>query len=71
MTKSSLKSDKTYGELKFELDNVLNSLQTEDIDVDEALKLHKRGLELVDSLQEHIKNAENTVKEIKAKFSKE
>jgi exodeoxyribonuclease VII small subunit len=62
-------SDKfSYRELKDELDEVLSNLQREDLDIDEALKLYKRGQELIKDLEEYLKSAENTVKEIKAKF---
>lgn len=63
MTKAS------YQVLKNELDELMANLQQEDLDVDEAVKLYKRGLELVKQIEDHLKSAENNVKEVKAKFN--
>lgn len=68
MTKSVKKSQPTYAELKNELDQVLVALQDENIDVDEAIRLHKRGLELIAALEKYLKTAENSIKELKATF---
>lgn len=57
-----------YEQLKTELDEVMSSLQQEDLDVDKAVELYKRGLELVQALETYLKTAENTVIELKAKF---
>ena len=59
--------EKTYQELKTELDEVLNSLQSNDSDIDKALKLHERGQELVAELENKIAKAENKI----TKLSKE
>jgi len=48
----------------------MSKLQAEDLDVDEALKLYERGLELVKQLDNYLKTAENTVLELKARFNK-
>jgi exodeoxyribonuclease VII small subunit len=66
MTKS--KSNDSYEELKAELDAIMVELQRDDVDVDEALKQYERGLELVKQLEAKLKLAENTVRELKAKF---
>lgn len=65
------KAANNYENLKAELDEVLISLQQEDLDVDKALELYQRGLELVQQLETHLNEAENKVKELKAKFSKD
>lgn len=59
----------TYQSLNKELEAILADLQQDDTDVDSAVKQYKRGLELVQQLEKHLKNAENTVIELKAKFS--
>lgn len=59
-----------YEELQTELDGVMLALQQEDLDVDKALEYYKRGLELVKALEQYLKTAENSVKELKAKFEK-
>jgi exodeoxyribonuclease VII small subunit len=59
-----------YQALKAELETVMAQLQSEDLDVDEALRLYERGLELVQQLDMYLKTAENTVQELKARFDK-
>lgn len=59
-----------YQELKAELEAVMIKLQAEDLDVDEALILYQRGLELVKQLDDYLKTAENTIKELKTQFDK-
>ncbi|MDP9129321.1 MAG: exodeoxyribonuclease VII small subunit [Candidatus Binatota bacterium] len=58
-----------YQLLKSELDTVMAELQREDLDVDAALKHYQRGLELVRSLEQYLKTAENQVIELKNKFN--
>ncbi len=69
MTKPK-KTSPNYQMMKDELENIMVKLQAEDIDVDEALKLYERGLELVKQLDKYLKTAENTVQELKARFNK-
>lgn len=61
------KSKPSYESLKDELDEVLLSLQQENLDVDEAMKYYERGLELVEALEKYLKTAENKIIELKAK----
>jgi len=69
MTK--VKSTKSsYETLQTELEGVMAKLQAEDLDVDEALSLYQRGLELVKQLDSYLKTAENSVHELKARFDK-
>ena len=58
----------TYMELKSELDELLDSMQQNDIGVDEALKTYERGMELVKQLEATLNEAENKITKIKAKF---
>jgi exodeoxyribonuclease VII small subunit len=55
---------KTYQQLSRELDEVMNRLQTEDIDVDEALALYKQGTALTKQLEDYLQQAENTLKKL-------
>lgn len=55
-----------YQTLKAELDNVLQQLQRDDLDVDQALEHYQRGLELIEGLESYLKGAENKLKELKA-----
>lgn len=55
-----------YAALSQELDSLLEKLQSEDMQVDEALSLYERGMEITKQLEKHLKHAENTVQKIKA-----
>lgn len=54
----------SYKELQAELDEVLLSLQSDDIDIDEAMKLYKKGMKLTEQLKARLQEAENTVKNL-------
>lgn len=58
----------TYAELKLELDRLLDTLQQDDISVDDALKNYERGMDLVKQLEATLKDAENKITKLKAKF---
>lgn len=60
-------SGKTFRQLSDELENVLAQLQADDIDVDEALKLHKQGTALAAELEKRLEAAEHKVRTIKSK----
>lgn len=57
-----------YQELSKELDTILAQLQTDDFDIDEALKLYERGISISKQLESYLKEAENTVTKLKASF---
>ena len=63
------KTDKSYQQLKAELDEVMMALQQDDLDVDKAIEFYQKGLQLVQQLEKYLKNAENKVTELKAKFN--
>ena len=69
MTKSKPTTARSYEALKTELDAVTTELQRDALDVDVALAQYQRGLELVQQLEHYLATAENTVKELKAKFN--
>lgn len=48
----------------------MSELQDESLDIDLALKHYQRGLELVKSLEDYLKNSENKINELKAAFDK-
>ena len=58
-----------YKSLNSELDDVLLKLQSDDLDVDEAVKLYERGIAITKELETYLKEAENKVSKIKADFS--
>jgi exodeoxyribonuclease VII small subunit len=62
------KEQPSYNQLKNELNEVIVKLQSDDLDVEEALELYKKGQTLIEQLEKYLEKAENTVKELKAKF---
>lgn len=58
-----------YKSLNTELDELLAKLQSEDLDVDEAVALYERGIAITQELEIYLKEAENKVAKIKADFS--
>ena len=58
-----------YKSLNSELDEILNKLQSEDLDVDEAMALYERGIAITKELETYLREAENKVAKIKADFS--
>lgn len=65
------KKQVSYEELRAELDEVMMTLQQDDLDIDKAVEFYKRGLELVQALETYLKTAENKIIELKSKFSTE
>ncbi len=64
MTEKKLRN-RSFVELRNELDSVMNHLQEENLDIDEAIKLYKRGQELVAELSKYIKEAKNEISKLK------
>jgi exodeoxyribonuclease VII small subunit len=53
-----------YRALNSELDDILVSLQSGELDIDEAVKAYERGAIIVKQLETYLKTAENTVKRV-------
>ncbi len=62
-------SKKNYQDLEAELREIIAWFEGDSFDVDEALRKYQRGLELIKELEVYLGTAENTVRELKAKFS--
>jgi exodeoxyribonuclease VII small subunit len=58
----------SYQDLKADLDAVMMRLQSDELDVDEALQLYQKGQELIKELEGYLKQAENTINKIKTNF---
>ena len=59
-----------YQSLNRELDKLMVRLQGEDLDIEEAVKSYERGMEIIEELQNYLKQAENKVEKIKTQFDK-
>lgn len=60
-----------YQELSTELDTILAQLQTDDFNIDEAIKLYERGIQISKELESYLKTAQNKVTKLKASFNKD
>lgn len=67
--KTTTKPAKNYARLEAELQEIINWFESGNSDVDLAVKKYERGLELVGQLEKYLGQAENTVRELKAKFN--
>lgn len=61
---------KTYQELSAELDAILEQLQANDGDIDEAIKLYERGVVVSKELESYLKTVQNKVTKLKQSFEK-
>ncbi len=60
------KDAQSYQELKQTLDEILAKLQHDDTDIDEAVELHARGVQILNRLETYLREvAENTAINIK------
>ncbi len=68
MTKG--KSDKSFdfGAAYKELEGIIAWFEKEEVDLDEGIRKFERGLALAKACRERLKEVENKVTEIKAKF---
>lgn len=56
-----------YQSLSVELDGVLAALQAPDLQVDQAITLYEKGLQLIAELEAYLTEAENKIEKIKLK----
>lgn len=61
---------KDYQTLSTELNEVLEQLQSADLDIDAAVKLYDRGMILIDALDGYLKDAENKITKIQKQWDK-
>lgn len=55
-----------YQALSSELDSLLSRLQSEELAINEAIKLYEHGLDITKQLETYLKEAENKVTKIRA-----
>lgn len=56
---------KSYKQLQTELDDLLEQLQSAELDIDKALILHKEGEKLVAELEAYLADAKNEITHLK------
>jgi exodeoxyribonuclease VII small subunit len=60
-----MKKATDYQTLQTELDSIVESLQSPEVDVDDAIKLYERGRVVLKELEAYLARAENKVTTIK------
>jgi exodeoxyribonuclease VII small subunit len=60
---------KSYAAVRQQLDQVMERLQDDEIDIDEATKLYEQGMGLVAELEQYLQTAEIKVRKIKTAHS--
>ena len=58
-----------YPRLSAELDDILDKLQSSDIDIDEAMRAYERGQQIINQLETHLKTAQSKVTKLTKDFS--
>ena len=58
-----------FNSLNAELNQVLEVLQAEDIDVDQAVISYERGMQLIEQLEIQLKAAENKITKVKQQWN--
>jgi exodeoxyribonuclease VII small subunit len=61
---------KDYQTLSIELDEVLAKLQQPNVQIDEAVTLYEKGLQLIEQLEKQLQLAENTIERLKLAATK-
>lgn len=57
---------KTYKEMASELDTLMENLQSDSLDIDEAVKVYEQATKLIGQMEAHLENAENKITKLKA-----
>jgi exodeoxyribonuclease VII small subunit len=52
---------KTYQEMKRELDDIIARLESDDVDVDEAAKLHEQGQKLAGQIEKYLQKVKSKI----------
>lgn len=68
MSRAKIEKAFAFGEAYKELEGIIDWFEKEEVDLEEGLKKFERGLELAKKCKERLKEVENKVTEIKAKF---
>ncbi len=64
------KTTKSYQEKSAALEEILNKLQSDDLDIDKAIHAYEEGMRLISDLETYLSEAENTVTKIAAQFDR-
>ena len=60
-----VKEDSNYDDMSAELNEIIQSLQSGDSNLDDAVKQYERGIELINKLEKYLKEVENKITKLK------
>lgn len=60
-----MSAKKTYRELQAELNDILEQLQSAELDIDKALELYKKGQQAIKELETYLQSAKNEIVQLK------
>jgi len=60
------KKTESYEDLYAELESIIESLQSGELSLDDAVKKYETSIELIKKLEAHLLNAQNKITKIKA-----
>jgi exodeoxyribonuclease VII small subunit len=61
---------KNYRQLNEELENIIEKLQSSDLDVDQIIDEYQKGITAVNQLEDYLESARNKITKIAEKSSK-
>ncbi len=59
-----MSEQKTYRQMRSELDEIMTNLHTSDLDIDHAIKQYEQGMKLIKELEAYLKKAELKIKKV-------
>lgn len=59
-----MSEQKSYREMRNELDEIMTNLHTSDLDIDLAIKQYERGMQLIKELEAYLKKTELKIKKV-------
>ena len=57
---------KTYKAMAAELDRLMEELQSDELDIDEAVKVYEKARKLISNMEAHLDGAETRITKLKA-----
>lgn len=59
-----VKQTKSYAEMKQQLDEIVSSMQSGELDIDETITAHAKATQILADLEAYLETAKNTIQKI-------